>query len=96
MAKILGSYKASHYKIENARHSEMHYNLMCAGIGAVLTTTLAIAQKPHDENILFFMPKNEESYRKIYLIYHPSAKSNSLIKSFIKIAKSIKLPSLHN
>ncbi len=96
MAKILGSYKASHYKIENARHSEIHYNLMCAGIGAVLTTTLAVAQKPDDENILFFMPKNEESYRKIYLVYHPSAKSNSLIKSFIKIAKSIKLPSLHN
>ena len=92
MAKILGNYKASHYKIENARHSEMHYNLMYAGIGAVLTTTLAIAQKPYDEDVLFFMPKSEESYRKIYLVYHPSAKNSPLIKSFIRVAKSINLP----
>ena len=56
MSKILGNYRSSSYKIENARHSEMHYNLMCAGVGAVLTTSLSIAQKPYDENILFFLP----------------------------------------
>jgi len=89
MSKILGAYRASRYKIENARHSEMHYNLMCAGIGAVLTNSLAIEQKPYDENILFFMPKNEESYRKVFLAYNDSAKNNQLIKSFIKIAKDI-------
>ena len=89
MSKILGNYKSSDYKIENARHSEMHYNLMCAGIGAVLTSSLAIAQKPYDENILFFMPKSEESYRKIYLAYNLSAKNNQLIKNFIKAAKDI-------
>ena len=89
MFKLLGNYRSSHYKIENARHSEMHYNLMRAGIGAVLTSTLAIAQKPYDENILFFMPKSEESYRKIYLAYHFSSKNNQLIKNFIKVAKDI-------
>lgn len=89
MAKILGNYKSSRYKIQNARHSEMHYNLMCAGIGAVLTTSLAIAQKPDNENILFFMPKSEESYRKIFLAYHVSAKNNPLIQNFIKITKNI-------
>ena len=89
MSKILGNYKSSDYKIENARHSEMHYNLMCVGIGAVLTSSLAIAQKPYDENILFFMPKSEESYRKIYLAYNLSAKNNQLIKNFIKAAKDI-------
>ena len=60
MAKILSAYKPSRYKIQNARHSEMHYNLMCAGIAAVITTTPTIEQKPYDENILFFMPKCEE------------------------------------
>ena len=89
MLKLLPSYKSSHYRIENSRHSEMHYNLMCGGIGAVLTNTLAIAQKPYDENILFFLPKNEESYRKVYLAYNPLAKSNPLIKNFIAIAKSL-------
>ena len=91
MSKILGNYRSSRYKIENARHSEMHYNLMCAGIGAVLTTSLAIAQKPYDENILFFMPKCEESYRKIHLAYNFSSRNNPLIKDFIRVAKDIYL-----
>ncbi len=89
MVKLLGSYKSSGYSIQNARHSEMHYNLMCAGIGALLTTSSAIAQKPYDENILFFMPKSEESYRKIYLAYNFSSRNNPLIKNFIKVAKGI-------
>ncbi|MBE6549798.1 MAG: LysR family transcriptional regulator [Ruminococcaceae bacterium] len=91
MVKILGNYKTSHYEIQNARHSEMHYNLMSAGIGAVLTSSLAIAQKPYDENILFFMPKSEDSYRKVFLVYNYSSKNNPLIKSFINVAKSIYL-----
>lgn len=89
MMKILGSYKSSHCKIHNSRHSEMHYNLMCAGIGAVLITSLAIKQKPFDENILFFMPKSEDSYRKIFLAYNPSLKNNRLISKFIEVAKDI-------
>ena len=89
MSKILGNYKPSHYKIKNARHSEMHYNLMCEGIGAVLISSLAIAQKPYNENILFFVPKSEESYRKIFLAYNFSAKDNPLIKNFIQTAKDI-------
>jgi len=89
MSKILGNYRSSRYKIENARHSEMHYNLMCAGIGAVLTSSLTLAQKPFDENILFFIPKCEESYRKIYLAYNSLSKNNKLVKNFIKVAKDI-------
>ena len=89
MTKILGSYKSSNYEIQNAKHSEMHYNLMCAGIGAVLISSLAIAQKPYDENILFFVPKSEESYRKIYLAYNLSSKNNQRIKNFINVAKDI-------
>jgi len=90
MARLLGDYKTSHYKIQNARHSEMHYNLMRAGIGAVVTSTLNVEQKLYkDEDILFFVPKSEESYREIFLAYNPSSKNNPLIKSFIKTAKEI-------
>jgi hypothetical protein len=89
MNKLFGSYKPSHYHIQNARHSEMHYNLMCCGIGAVLTNTLAIAQKPYNENILFFIPKSEDSYRKIYMTYNRSARSNQLILNFIDVAREI-------
>lgn len=90
MARLLGDYKTSHYKIQNARHSEMHYNLMRAGIGAVVTSTLSVEQKLYkDEDILFFVPKNEDSYRKIFLAYNSSSKNNPLIKNFIKVAKEI-------
>ena len=89
MAKILGSYRTSRYKIENARHSEIHFNLMCAGIGAVLTNTLAIAQKPHDENILFFMPKSEESYRKIFLAHNDHTKNAPIVQKILEVAKDI-------
>ena len=89
MPKILPNYKSSRYKIENSKHSEMHYNLMCGGIGAVLTNTLAIAQKPDDENILFFLPKCEDSYRNIYMVYNHTAKHNQLIKNFITVAKEL-------
>lgn len=89
MLKLLGSYKSAHYKIQNSRHSEMHYNLMCAGIGAVLTTSLGIMQKPIDKDILFFIPKSEDSYRKIFLIYNRSSHDKNLIKNFIMVAKNI-------
>ncbi len=89
MLKILGNYKSAHYKIKNSRHSEMHYNLMCAGVGAVLTTTLGIAQMPYDDDILFFIPKCEDSYRKVFLAYHTSSKNNQLIKNLVRVAKEI-------
>ena len=89
MLKILGNYKSTHYKIKNSRHSEMHYNLMCAGVGAVLTTTLGIAQMPYDDDILFFIPKCEDSYRKVFLAYHTSSKNNQLIKNLVRVAKEI-------
>lgn len=90
MSRMLGDYKTSHYKIENARHSEMHYNLMQVGIGAVFTTTLGVKQKLYEnEDILFFVPKSKDSYRKIYLTYNPSSKNNPLIKKFIEVAKGI-------
>jgi|GEM_PF-1979983 len=90
MTRLLGDYKTSHYKIQNARHSEMHYNLMRAGIGAVVTTTFSVEQKLYeDEDILFFVPKSEASYRKIFLAYNPSSKNNPLIRNFIKLAKEI-------
>ena len=58
--------------------------------GAVVTTTLNVEQKLYeDEDILFFVPKAEDSYRKIFLAYNPSSKNNPLVKNFINIAKEI-------
>lgn len=89
MTAMLGDYKVSSYSIKNARHSEMHYNLMCAGVGAVMTTDSAIIQKQHNaENILFFMPKSRESYRTIYVARKLSTNNNPIIKNFMSIAKT--------
>ena len=89
MPRLLGNYKSSHYKVENARHSEIHYNLMSVGVGAAVVTSLAIAQKPYDENILFFLPKSEESYRKIFIARNPTSPNNPQVMNFIEVAKSL-------
>lgn len=90
MTQMLGDYKTAPYTIENVRHSGMHYNLMCAGIGAVVTTNSLIAKTQHDaDNILFFMPKCKESYRTIYLARNYSTEDNPIIKNFIQVAKEV-------
>ena len=89
MIKLLGNFKTSNYRIQNSRHSEMHYNLMCGGIAALLTSTLAIAQKPYDKDILFFVPKSKDSYRKIFLAYNYYSSDNPVIKDYISLAKEI-------
>ena len=87
LMRMLGEYTPSPCKIANARHSEMHYNLMCAGVGAALTTTFTLRQKPKNEDILFFMPKSEESHRRILLAYRHSSESNPLVRAFVSLAK---------
>ncbi|MBQ7328671.1 MAG: LysR family transcriptional regulator [Oscillospiraceae bacterium] len=89
MTQMLGDFKTASCAIKNARHSEMHYNLMCSGIGAVITTDSAIRQKQHDaENILFFLPKSKESHRTIYIARQHSTDDNPIVKNFIQIAKA--------
>lgn len=90
MAQMLGDYKTARYAIHNARHSEMHYNLMCAGVGAVMTTDSLIAKTSREaENILYFMPKCKESHRTIYLARNHSADENPIVKNFIQVAEEM-------
>ncbi len=89
MRQMFGDYKVVTYAIKDARHSEMHYNLMCAGIGAVMTTDSAIVQKQHNaEDILFFIPKNKETYRTIYIARKYSTSDNTIINNFMEIART--------
>ena len=46
-------------------------------------------KKNYDEDILFFIPKSEESYRKIYLTYNFTSKDNPIIKNFVRVAKEL-------
>ncbi len=93
MRKMLGDYKIAPYTIENSKHSEMHYNLMSSGIGAVVTSDSALVQKQFNaENILFFVPKCKESYRSLYIARKYSTDDNPIIKNFTKIAKEFYKP----
>lgn len=88
MTQMLGDFRTASYEIKNARHSEMHYNLMCAGIGAVVTTDSAIRQKQHNaDNLLFFLPKSRESHRTIYIARQHITDDNPIVKKFIQTAK---------
>ena len=46
-----------------------------------------LVQKPKNEDILFFMPKSEESHRRILLAYRHSSESNPLVRAFVSLAK---------
>ena len=90
MAQMLGDFKVAPYTIENARHSGVHYNLMCSGIGAIVTADSMIGKThPEDDNILFFVPKCKESYRVMYLNRKYDSEDNPIIKNFIQTAKEV-------
>ena len=87
MAKILGDYAATAHTITHVPHSGMHYNMMCAGFGALLTTdtNVAFSMVPNDD-LLFFVPKCPESHRTLYLIRQAGVQSNPLADRFVAIA----------
>jgi len=87
---ILGLYKTVPYTIKNARHSEMHYNLMCAGIGAVVIPSLPIIHSQHiDKDVMYFVPKSKEFSRTIYIARTHTTDDNPIIMNFIMTAKEV-------
>lgn len=93
MEKILVHFKTTPYNIFTARHSEMHYNLMCAGIGAILTTDTVIAKTEHDsENILYFKPKRDDACRTIYLLRKQHTDNNPVVRDFMEVARRVCKP----
>lgn len=90
MMQILGDYKSAPYTIRNARHSNLHNNLMRAGIGAVMTTDYII-EKTYNErdDILYFVPKSKDSYRTEYIAINHHSIDNPIVKNFIKLSKEI-------
>ncbi len=87
---MLGDYKTANYTVKNAKSGEIYYNLMCEGIGALVTTdTLISKMEQESANILFFVPKSKESYRTLYLARKNETENNPLIKNFCRTAKEV-------
>lgn len=90
MTQMLGYYKTVPYTIKNARHSEMHYNLMCAGIGAVIIPSLPIIHSQHiDKDILYFVPKDAAFCRSIYVARTHMTDDSPIVRNFILTAKEV-------
>ncbi len=90
MADLLGDYAVASYIIKNARHSGIHYNMMCAGVGATLTSTSAVAVSSFpSEDILYFVPKGKRARRTVYAIYKKGIPQEPIVKEFIAVAREV-------
>ncbi len=96
MTELLGHYSEAPYHVTNARHGVVHFNMMCAGVGALLTSDYVIARShPDPQEIVFFVFQKEASARTIYLITQRAASTNRNLRHFIRVAREIgeeKLP----
>lgn len=90
MGELLGDYTVAPYTITNARHGVVHYNMMCAGVGALLTGDIVIALSNVDsEDIFYFVFDEEISTRQIYLVTRKNTPLNRNTQNFINVAKEI-------
>ena len=90
MAKIIGDYAAASYTIENISNTGLHYNMMAAGLGALLVSDTIVATSAiNSENILYFVLKCPESYRKVYILSKLEGSEKSAAKKFVETASEV-------
>ena len=90
MSQMFGTYKTMPCTIKNARHSEMHYNLMCEGFSAVVIPDLPLIHShTHDDDIVYFVPSSKEFTRKLYLVRTHMTDNSPIISNYVKLAKEL-------
>lgn len=90
MKEILGETQISHYNIENAHHTAMHYNIMRKGLGAVMIADVHVATSNLlDPEIVYFIPKSEASFRPLYLISRAGVVPGAVSRAFVKISERV-------
>ena len=90
MSDILGYYSASAYSISNAKHSGVHYNMMCAGLGALLTSdcSLRVSSFAEDQLAYFAFPK-DISVRNFYAVLRSGEEEGENAKRFLAITREL-------
>ena len=90
MSELLGDYSTAMHKISYARHAVVHFNMMCAGVGALMTSDSIIAlSNVISDKIKYFIFNKETSTRNIYLVTKKDIPINQNTQNFISIAQEI-------
>lgn len=91
MSHVLGySISASPHTVSHVTHSRIHYDMMCAGMGALLTTDSMVRTSAlRTDEILYFIPDCPQSDRTIYLISNASVPQSSVAEAFIRTSRRV-------
>ena len=90
MTELLGEYAPSPCKLSHARHTIVHFNMMCAGVAALMTSDCLVRHVnivPAD--VMYFVFPAEHSTRKIYLVTKKNQPLNPTVQRFTAVAKRI-------
>ena len=89
-AEFIDSCEEASCQIVNARHLDVHYHMMRAGLGAVLTTDSVIASVPEGETeIFYFVPKHPNFRRTLSVIHKKGIAPTNIARRFIAMAEEL-------
>ena len=90
MTKLLGGFSLSEHNVNNAIHGIVQFNMMCAGIGALLTSDCIIALTGNASNdVVFFAFDKQISTRSNYLLVKKDAILSTAAKNFIELSEKV-------
>ena len=90
MEILFEDYTTAPYSIKNSRNYIMHYNLMRAGIGALLTAQTVVASvADSSEDVLYFVLNNRSAKRTVYISSKAGSPKTAAMKNFIKVAQEV-------
>ncbi len=90
MSDILGIYTVSPHKIIDARHSGVHFNMMQAGLGAVLTSTSAVRTSgAQGKSTVYFALPKEQTLRTLYAVARKHDRTEERVRLFLETAMEV-------
>lgn len=90
MSKILGEYHVAPHVVINLRQFDILYNLMRAGVGAVMVSDFLVKNSPEDsENFLYIVPKSPHSRRTLYIVKKKDSPLSPIAEEFVSEALAL-------
>ena len=90
MNRILSHYSVSNYSVSNVSHVGLHFNMMCAGTGAMLISDSVVkASRACYDDIVFFIFPKQISVRNMYAITKRGRPIETPVENFLELTKEI-------